>query len=217
MNSIIIFVKYPTPGKVKTRLGAEIGYQAAAELYHLFMALTFQLVQKAFSGNIFVACEPQERLEDIKFLLPEKFHCFPQEGRDLGQRILHSIQYVVNCGANKIVIIGSDSPTFPSHFIGDAFNRLDTRDLVLGPAQDGGYYLIGLKRAHRELFETIPWSSSEVLQTTTNRALEAGLTFSLLPEWYDVDGLNNLKRAANDDISGKIKAYLQKYTKTLTP
>ena len=217
MKAIIIFAKYPTPGKVKTRLGAKVGNQVAAELYRLFLGLTFELVQKGFTENIFVACEPEERLDDFILLFPNKFNYFPQKCQDLGQRILHSIRYVLNRGANKIIIIGSDSPTLPSHIIGHAFNCLNAYDLVLGPAEDGGYYLIGLTKAHEELFVNMQWSSSSVLQTTMNCAFELGLTVSLLPEWYDVDELHNLERAAKDDFTGKIKTYLQKNTKIPTP
>lgn len=212
----MIFVKYPAPGKVKTRLGAEIGNRLATDLYHLFIELTLDLGRRAAPDAIYIAYEPEERWNDFKRLIPSGFDCFPQHGKDLGQRMLNAFEHVLTQSPNKVIILGSDSPTLPVHIVKDAFKRLDASDLVLGPAEDGGYYLIGLKKVCTGIFENIQWSSASVLQNTVERASNMGITYSLLTEWYDVDELEDLKRAVNDDSSGKIKAYLQKHTQILT-
>ncbi|MFQ5753895.1 MAG: TIGR04282 family arsenosugar biosynthesis glycosyltransferase, partial [bacterium] len=166
MNSIVIFVKYPTPGKVKTRLGAQVGNVLAANLYRLFMEQTFTLVKKAAVSHVFVAYEPAELLDEFNKIIPPAFHHFPQIGENLGQRLIHAFEQVFSQHSDKVIILGSDSPTLPIEIVGKAFNRLKSFDLVLGPAEDGGYYLIGLKQPNKQLFENIQWSSTSVLQAT---------------------------------------------------
>ena len=100
--------------------------------------------------------------------------------------------------AERIVLIGSDSPTLPSEFVRDAFKKLETVDGVVGPARDGGYYLIGLRRPCPELFAGIAWSEPDVLQQTLSRARQAGLDLQLLREWYDVDELEDLLRVKKE-------------------
>jgi rSAM/selenodomain-associated transferase 1 len=216
MNSIVIFVKYPAPGKVKTRLGAQIGYRLAADLYHLFIDQTLEIARRAEADNIYIAYEPKERSDDFEKLVPDGFNCFPQHGQDLGQRMLNAFEYVLNQNSNKVIILGSDSPTLPVHIVKDAFTRLAAFDLVLGPAEDGGYYLIGVKRPYQGIFDNIEWSSPSVLQNTLERASELGIHYSLLPQWYDVDTLADLRRAVQDDSSKKIKSYLQKHPEILS-
>lgn len=208
MNAIIIFVKYPAPHQVKTRLGAEIGHPLAAELYKLFITQTLASVQNADADQIFVAFEPKDRLNDFQNMFPEQVQLFPQEGGDLGQRMLNAFRSVYLFGGRNIVIVGSDSPTLPAQFINSAFHHLQSHDVVLGPAEDGGYYLLAMKAAHAGLFENIEWSSSSVLQTTLERAKQLQLSTVLLPPWYDVDEMQSLKRAAQDDASGRIKDFL---------
>ncbi|MFQ5823728.1 MAG: TIGR04282 family arsenosugar biosynthesis glycosyltransferase [bacterium] len=215
MNSIVIFVKYPAPGKVKTRLGVQVGHRLAADLYQLFISQTFELAQNAAPDNIYVAYEPEKQLDELKKLIPLEFDYFPQHGKDLGKRMLNAFNYVLKQGSHKVIIMGSDSPTLPVQIVKDAFKRLDASDLVLGPAEDGGYYLIGIKKIHQDILENVQWSSSSVLQKTLEIALDLGLTYTLLPEWYDIDELENLQRAVNDDASGKIKTYLHQHTQIL--
>lgn len=211
----MIFAKYPTPGKVKTRLGGQIGYRLAADLYHLFIEQTLELARRAAPDTIYLAYEPEERLDDFKKLIHDGLSYFAQHGKDLGQRMLNAFNYVLNQSSYKVIILGSDSPTLPVQIVKDAFKRLHASDLVLGPAEDGGYYLIGVKKVHKDIFKNIQWSSSSVLQKTIERASDVGLTCSILPEWYDVDELKNLERAAQDDPSGKIKTYLEKHPQIL--
>jgi hypothetical protein len=215
MKSIVIFIKYPAPGKVKTRLGAEIGAELAARVYRLFLGLTFDLARGSSAQQLLVACEPAARLAEFHHIIPPAFTPFPQRGDDLGRRMHHAFEYAFSHDAQQVLILGSDTPTLPTPFLDDAFARLQECDLVLGPAEDGGYYLIGLKTSKPELFVNIKWSSDTVLQTTLQRARELKLSHYLLPTWYDVDDLKTLRRAARDDASGRIQSYLQTYSTIL--
>ncbi len=213
MKSIVIFIKYPTPGKVKTRLGAQVGLDLAANLYHIFIGKTFQLARNSVADQIFVAYDPEEQFNKYSQIIPSEFKHFPQKGDNLGSRLSNAFDYVFSQESNKVIVLGSDSPTLPTDFVNEAFNRLDGNDLVLGPAEDGGYYLIGLKLSHKGLFENIKWSSVSVLDTTVQRAKSLKLTRSLLPIWYDVDEVETLKRAAEHDTSGAIRSYLKMNSK----
>lgn len=209
MNTVIIFVKFPQPGHVKTRLGEDIGNQKAAELYRLFIDLTFRFVLQCAADQILVAVSPKEKMSRFvdEFRHPD-FKYFAQEGNDLGQRLVHAFQTARESDADKTIIIGSDSPTLPPDYLDRAFRILDSTELVLGPARDGGYYLVGMKNVQEALFQNMEWSTDSVLQNTLQRAKQLDITYDLLPEWYDVDDVENLRRAAVDDASGKIKSFL---------
>ncbi|RMF63501.1 MAG: glycosyltransferase [Calditrichaeota bacterium] len=209
MNVLIVFVKYPTPGKVKTRLGAEIGVELSARLYRLFMKKTFDLAGQAGADLVLVAFEPAESADAFDDLIPAEFGRFPQRGSDLGERLEHAFRTAFRRGAGRVVIIGSDSPTLPPEFVRSAFQGLMESDVVVGPSADGGYYLIGLTTLHAGLFQGIEWSSPSVLASTLRRAAELGLQAKLLSEWYDVDDLRTLRQAAADDRTGEISRLLR--------
>ena len=215
MKALILFLKYPETGKVKTRLGAEVGFELAAELYRLFIQKTFELGHNSSAQKVFVAFEPADREAEFCEFIPKKFSVFPQEGKNLGERMLNAFQYAFVRGYKNVAILGSDSPTLPLEKIDDAFEKLGKSDLVLGPAEDGGYYLIGLNQAHPGLFENIEWSSSSVMQTTIERAEKLRLQYKLLSVWYDVDTRETLLRAAKDEKSGVIKSLLEKHSESL--
>lgn len=214
MNALIIFVKYPTPGQVKTRLGKIIGGREAAELYRIFVRETFALVKQISNCKIYVAFTPSQREESFDGIIPKGFARFPQEGSDLGERMLNAFRHAL-AKTQPVVILGSDSPTLPQNYVEQAFDRLTDSDLVLGPAEDGGYYLIGMKELHRNLFDNIVWSSDAVFRTTLHHAEELRLKVHLLPVWYDVDDLNTLRKAIADDRTGKIRAFLQQHPQIL--
>lgn len=212
MKAIIVFAKFPEPHKVKTRLGARIGYEHAADLYRLFIEQTLLQAVKAAADQIFVAHEPIKRGSEFQEILPAGISLFPQNGIDLGERMLNAFQWAFSRGESRVVIIGSDSPTLPPQFLNSAFDHLLQHDIVIGPAEDGGYYLIGSSAAHPRLFENIEWSAPTVLQKTLERANAMKLTTALLPEWYDVDEVESLQRAAADDASGAIKNFLHEHS-----
>ena len=212
MTALILFLKYPEPGKVKTRLGAELGFELAAKLYELFIKQTFELAQNCSAQQIFVAYEPLDRKDEFAEFVPKKFAIFPQEGKNLGERMLNAFKDAFARGYKNVAILGSDSPTLPLENIDDAFEKLSKSDLVLGPAEDGGYYLIGLNKAHCGLFENIEWSSDSVLQLTIESAKKLQLSYELLPSWYDVDNKETLIRAAKDEKNGMIKSLIEQHS-----
>jgi rSAM/selenodomain-associated transferase 1 len=131
--------------------------------------------------------------------LGDKYLYFSQQGDNLGERMKHSFQQAFRHGFEKVVIIGSDSPDLPAHIIIKAFENLDAFDTVIGPAVDGGYYLLGIRHDTfcPEIFEDIPWSTDIVFDQTLKKIEQAALTFSILPEWYDVDNLSELQQLYN--------------------
>ncbi len=204
MTILTCFVKYPEPGKVKTRLGAEIGYEMAAELYRIFIEQTFQLLEQSAMDAVLVAYSPESKAAEFSEMVPPQFELFPQHSGTLGERLVHAFSVAFERGADRVLAFGSDSPTVPPEHVKKASTLLDNCDLVLGPSQDGGYYLIGMKQPEKLLFEGIAWSSSEVLQQTIDRAGRLDLEVKQLPLWYDVDDRETLHRAARDDKSGAI-------------
>ena len=126
--------------------------------------------------------------------------CFAQPDADFGARLAHAFKTALADGAQHPVLIGTDSPTLPSHLLSVAHGALATHDVVLGPADDGGYYLLGMNATHPALFEGIAWSTDRALTQTLERARSAGLSVFLLPAWYDIDTGRDLERLASDPL-----------------
>jgi len=153
---------------------------------------------------------PEHREEEWKKLTPNEFGMVPQKGNSLGAKLHNAFYNSFKLGASKTVIIGSDSPTLPASYISQAIDLLDENELVLGPADDGGYYLIAAKDTHQFLLEDIEWSTPAVLSQTLQKARSNNLKCTLLPEWYDVDDLKSLQKAIRDDPSKLIAGRLEK-------
>jgi rSAM/selenodomain-associated transferase 1 len=191
---VLLFVKPPIAGEVKTRLGTEIGEEQAAELYKCFVLdLLSQLKQL---GVAFRICySPVENSEQISQWLGAEHEFIPQQGLNLGERMENAFLDAFDNNFNQAVIIGSDSPDLPEDFLELSFSALETHDVVIGPASDGGYYLIGFTQAAflPETFEAIRWSSDSVFEQTVNILKQHKRDMYLLPQWYDVDTLGDLK------------------------
>lgn len=188
-----IFVKQPRPGRVKTRLAAKIGAKAAAELYAAFQADLADRFRDV--GSRRVLCFTPNHSESRTFfseLAGESYDLWPQPAGELGDRLSAFFDDAFRQDAERVVVIGSDSPTLPVDFARQAFDRLTTHDVVLGPATDGGYYLAGQGRAAHRLFHNIEWSSSRVLEQTIAHVEALRLSLGLLSPWYDVDTIDDL-------------------------
>jgi rSAM/selenodomain-associated transferase 1 len=148
----------------------------------------------------YLAYTPSDARAHMASLAPRDFALIAQSGSDLGDRLHHLSAILLEQGHPGVIIIDSDTPTLPPAYLLDGLDRLrsGTTDLVLGPAEDGGYYLIGLKRPCRGLFDDIPWSSAAVLTQTLRRASEQRLGVATLPPWFDVDTPTDLARLRND-------------------
>ena len=133
-------------------------------------------------------------------ILPADFSLLPQRGDEFGERLYFAVEDLFKCGFDSLCLIDSDSPTVPAENFEQAVELLSTSEdrVVLGPSDDGGYYLIGVKKPHRHLFEQIDWSTERVLNQTMQRATEIGIEVKLLPTGYDVDDDASLRRLCNE-------------------
>lgn len=192
LRKLGIFVKIPAPGQVKTRLVPPLEPDQACELYTAFLKDLFTRLPrlKKLSGTVFYA---GANADDLAGLIPDRYPLRPQTGENLGARMIHAFEEMLTGEATSAVLIGSDSPDIPLAFVKRAFQKLKNADIVLGPAFDGGYYLIGMKRPIRPVFEGIAWSEPTVMRDTLERVRAANLSLSMLPPWYDVDSLESLR------------------------
>jgi rSAM/selenodomain-associated transferase 1 len=194
-RGLIIFAREPVPGKVKTRLAREVGNQCAAELYSAMIedVLANAASLEGVQPLLFWALDSAEM--PAAPIIPG-LRILEQHGTTLGARMEAAFRHAFQSGIDVCCIIGTDSPDLPPEYIAEAFDQLeaDKADVVFGPAEDGGYYLLGLRQSRRELFADIAWSTSDVLDASLKRATTLGLRTSLLPKWYDIDTLQDLQR-----------------------
>lgn len=192
MNSLVVFAKAPVPGKVKTRLCPPLSGKQAARLYAAFVADVLAGARASEAAAVSVAYEAHTKHPDLSWI-EDAPPWFRQADGDLGARLIAAFETAFNAESSKVVIIGSDCPDLDPKILGDAFARLDGTDAVLGPAEDGGYYLIGLRAPMPHLFTKMEWSDSRVLKRTLERLRLRGASFELLPEHADVDTFGDLK------------------------
>jgi rSAM/selenodomain-associated transferase 1 len=186
--------KAPRPGQVKTRLCPPLGPRDAAALSRAFLLDRIEQV-RGLGARLAIAYAPADAQPVFRALAPG-FELIPQRGPDLGARMSAAIEDLVAAGAAGAILVGTDSPTLPTEYLAEAAGRLaaSDADLVLGPSEDGGYYLIGLRAPRPELFREIAWSTPAVLPETIHRARALGLRTASLPAWFDVDTGDDLDR-----------------------
>lgn len=186
-------LKAPVAGTVKTRLVPPLSKEDATMLYRYFIQDTFSRISALNGIGIIAAYTPQNQEYAIRKLLPLRTVLIPQKGKDLGERLVNIFSQLFSAGYKKVVIIGTDSPDLPIEYIKKSFAMLKGKtELVLGPAEDGGYYLIAMSRPCKEIFKNIKWSTDTVFEKTLEKAKKAGLKAALLPKWYDVDDMKSL-------------------------
>ena len=204
--AIGIMCKAPRPGASKTRLARAIGAVAASELSVCFLrdvAATIEAVPEILGRKGYAVYAPAGTERVLRELFPEKFGLLLEAGEDLGDALFGATRDLLLVGHDCVLLVNGDSPTLPSCFLVQAIEALrgDGDRLVLGPASDGGYYLIGLKRPHQRLFTQIEWGTDTVFSRTCERAAEIGLATTLLPEWYDIDDVETLQWL-RDELTG---------------
>lgn len=187
-NLLLIFTRNPELGKVKTRLAKTIGDEAALDVYKHLLNHTKQ-VTKNLSCDKAVYYSVKVRENDIWDATTYQKHL--QNGNDLGIRMLNAFQQAFSTGYEKVVIIGSDLPDLTSEHINEAFEKLNSNDVVMGPAEDGGYYLLGMKKLHANIFQNKNWGTSTVRKDTLND-LQNESVF-LLETLNDVDVFDDIK------------------------
>jgi hypothetical protein len=198
MERLLIFLKEPMPGQVKTRLAASVGPQAAADIYRACVEQTLGRL-RGFAPRTTLCVDPPGALEQVRAWLGDGWALRPQSGSGLGERLAEATGRAFAEGAGRVVVVGTDSPWLGAEEVAGAFARLKRHDAVLGPAEDGGYYLIGLSRPCPGLFEGIAWGSERVLAQTEARAHALGLRVASLPRGYDIDELEDLQRWLTDE------------------
>ena len=198
-TALVIFAKAPIPGKVKTRLCPPLTPDEAATLHGSFVLDMLErsktaVVKLKLPFDRYLACAPSSTLVFFKIMEERQgVKLIDQVGDDLGARMSQTCETMFARGYTRILIVGTDVPSLPLDHYRQALALLETNDLVLGPALDGGYYLIGLKRMAPDLFVGIPWSTERVLGLTKEKATNLGLKTALLPPWRDVDRIEDLQ------------------------
>lgn len=213
-DSIIIFLRYPRIGQVKTRLAKTTSSEFAATFYKSCAENLVNITKRISSINRFAFFSNKKEKEKIKSWLGGKLFYAHQEGDDLGSRMKKAFEKVFSTGSQKVIIIGTDIPDLSKELICDAFNSLKTNDVVIGPSEDGGYYLLGVKKMYIKLFEGIEYSTSSVLSETLARVKDLNLTYHLLPVLSDIDTEEDLLNWLNNDVSTSIKAEIKLAYKT---
>jgi uncharacterized protein len=193
---LAIMAKVPMPGEVKTRLCPPLTPDQAAGLARCFLQDRVEQIAGIETAAPIVAFAPAERADALRRLLPGRVRLVPQSGADLGARLDRVLTDLLAEGAPGAIAVDADSPSLPTAFLRQACADLldGTAEVVLGPCEDGGYYLIGLRAPAPELFRAMPWSTPAVLEETLARVRRLGRRLVLLPPWFDVDRGEDLTR-----------------------
>jgi len=238
--ALAVMTKAPQAGRVKTRLVPLLTPDEAAELNKCFLRDTAAAISTACSRRpageasevqlghagashteaattacgiaVYTPVGAESAYTDI---LPADFTLLPQRGDKFGERLYFAVEDLFKCGFESVCLIDSDSPTVPAENFTEAVEMLSASEdrVVLGPSDDGGYYLIGVKKPHRHLFEQIDWSTERVLTQTIQRATEIGLEIKLLPTGYDVDDGATLRRLCNELLAKTTSADIAPHTR----
>lgn len=195
---VVIMAKQPIAGQAKTRLCPPLTASEAAGLYEAMLRDTVGWVGDLEGVQVAIAITPPEAVAAWRDLGPPDAILLPVAGVDIGDCLQQVLSWLLSSGHAKVLALNSDGPTLPARYVLQAIATLDHADVVLGPSEDGGYYLIGLKEEQPELFQGIAWSTRQVTAQTQSRAREAGLSVALLPTWYDVDTPDDLERLRSE-------------------
>jgi rSAM/selenodomain-associated transferase 1 len=191
---LLFFIKTPEKGRVKSRLASVIGDEPAAKLYRGFVMNMLSTLKR---GNFpfYICFYPKNALKGLKEWLGGQYHYIPQKGKDLGKRMRNGLTDAFAMGFKRVVLVGSDIPDLPLEFIEEAFASLEEKDAVIGPACDGGYYLIGFrnKTFSSRVFEGIAWGTETVFEDTMKVLKGLRQTVHTLKPLRDMDTIEDLK------------------------
>jgi uncharacterized protein len=195
-NALAVMAKAPIPGSVKTRMVPPLTHEQAAELFRVLLLDQLEHLTALGDVDLYVAFTPIEAKSFMQSVVPASYQCFHQRGDDLGERMHEVFVELWRRGHRNLVLIGSDLPVVPLIFLRDAFKILERidRQLVFGPSEDGGYYLVGMNQPTPEIFDEMSWSHDQVLAQTTEKVTHLGIDFGLLPGWFDLDTIKDLER-----------------------
>jgi hypothetical protein len=207
-DALVVMAKSPVPGLVKTRLVPALSEVEAATLYTNFIADTFNSIVTLADVHFFLALARNDSQPSLNFHLPGSVKVIEQSGDTLGFRLLNVFKSLFNEGYARVAVIGSDSPDLPIEFIREAFTKLSAQStkVVLGPSEDGGYYLIALSRVDERPFaESIKWSTPSVLADTVELLGDDAI---FLKPWYDIDEPKDILRLARTGRAKKSLDYI---------
>ena len=200
MTDLIVYLKAPIPGSVKTRLQTRYSPAAAAQLYRAFIQDTFDTASRIDVDRRYAAIDGP--MSETEGLVPSGWNLVAQEGADLGERMRHSLNSSLNSGATKAILIGTDIPSLPPAHLVSAYSRLNDNDVVLGPTSDGGFYLIGARIELPDIFATVTCSSEHAFEQTADGIRNHGHMLGLIPPWNDIDTPEDLDAVLNTDVDG---------------
>ena len=210
---LVVVAKEPVPGKVKTRFYPELSSLDAALLYRCFLQDRIEEISTLTGIDIAIAYTPEEAGETFAAFALDGFELFAQRGENLGERLHNIFLDKFDRGYTAVSIVDSDSPDLPKSVMEASFQLLSTKqaEVVFGPCHDGGYYLVGMRKPHPELFRNIPWSTENVLSASLEKARKLGINVKLLTRWNDLDTFEDLLAFYNkhkncrssDDWAGK--------------
>jgi uncharacterized protein len=191
---IIVMAKHPQVGKTKTRLVPDLSPGEAADLYQALLLDTLSLVASQTWAELAVAITPPGSRSYFESITPPGTLLLPVDGMDIGGCLAQALDMSLGMGYRKALALNSDGPSLPAQYLEQAALYLEEAELVLGPGEDGGYYLLGMSRLHGAIFEGIAWSTAQVFTQTLDRAAGLELRVALTPAWYDVDTPADLHR-----------------------
>lgn len=201
-SCVILFAKYPQKGQVKTRIARFMGDDFALELYSLLLRESIDKL-RGMGLPALISISPSNKTEAFRkwSRLGGEFHYSGQWGRDLGERMSNAFIDAFGLGYEDCVLIGSDLPGLPPVVVTGALDLLEKKDIVIGPAADGGYYLIGFRKQSFSptVFQRIHWSGPSVFSDTVTKCLELGLEHQVVDQWRDIDTLEDLAAAADPE------------------
>jgi uncharacterized protein len=199
MRAIAVFAKSPLPGRVKTRLSPPLTVEEAVRVAWICLGETVRrVVPRPSVARGFLFLEGPLSPE-IRYLASERhLTVIPQCSGDLGARLGAAFRFLQSRGARQVIAIGSDTPHLDPDLVRESFEALEENDLVIGPAEDGGYYLIGTRGPTEGIFDSIAWGTDSVFRATLDRARILRRSVGILPEGYDIDDAATLRRAAQE-------------------
>ncbi len=192
--AIFLMMKYPKAGAVKSRLAQSIGEEAAAHLYRVFIQDTLALI-RSVDTPYYIAVYPPDSIQEFGKLLGGTYRFMPQRGAHLGERLHNGFVDMFAKGYDQVIALASDSPDLPSKILKTALSSLKDQEVVIGPALDGGYYLLGFSQKGfiSNAFENIPWSTEKVFRETLLRIKSVTNQIHVLPKWTDIDTMSELR------------------------
>lgn len=205
-TGVLIFIKYPFFGEVKSRLSINFGKNLTVTLYQKFVQDSLEMLKRT-NYSVIICYYPQDRIIEFKKWLGNKFEFIPQEGNNLGERLKNCFIKGFELGYNNLVVIGSDSPDLSEKIIHESIEKLNDYETVIGPSEDGGYYLIGFTNQSfsQKVFDNINWSTSGVFEETIYKLKSERKKIFILEKWHDVDTIQDLKELYKKNINTNFK------------